>query len=240
MDPIPDHVDHRLRHHHTRPTFNPNRRSMESFLPTPTSRLSPFRFICSFLSVFLSVKIMKASGYETDESQVPRRRTSRVTTPVQLGPGMIQPSQDSRRALNSLPSSIAPSNASASNAPSSITHSRKRVRSASRSDNDCEIVGGHIVPNKASKSKKTGSQKTTALMTKGKKNSGSTASQTHKPAPCMNLPQDSDNDNARIRKRTKVSQAEKAGEEEEEEYDDICLYFDAPTHGTDNFYSNTC
>ncbi|KAH9807283.1 hypothetical protein DFH28DRAFT_938764 [Melampsora americana] len=39
------------------------------------------------------------SGYETDDNPAPRRRSSRIVTPVRQHPSMITPSSDSRRAL---------------------------------------------------------------------------------------------------------------------------------------------
>ncbi|EGG10213.1 uncharacterized protein MELLADRAFT_94615 [Melampsora larici-populina 98AG31] len=187
------------------------------------------------------------SGCETYESQP--RRTSRVTTPLRLEPGMIQPSQDSGRGLF-LPSSQVPLSISSAPKPSA----RKRGRSTSRSD--CETVVSHIVPNPPKRSKRSGierkkavSQKKTSLpQSKGKKavSTASTATAASGPsnqqhsvapsvsshAPSANLRQDSDDENARIRKKKK--KPEGALELKDEVYDDVGLYFGEPTRGEED------
>ncbi|KAH9815061.1 hypothetical protein DFH28DRAFT_893236, partial [Melampsora americana] len=172
-------------------------------------------------SVLPLLTMAQSSGYETNDSQQPRQ-TSCVTTPVQLSPGMIQPSQDSWRSLASLNSLTCPSSATVSStAPSSTAPSHGRAQFTSRSNNECQIVRGHIVPNKAPNCKTTGSQKGVYMLICVFK-SGITASQASEAASCMDLQQDSDKENARICKHPKPSKTV------EEEYDNIDLYFEPP------------
>ncbi|EGG10473.1 uncharacterized protein MELLADRAFT_93455 [Melampsora larici-populina 98AG31] len=168
-DDIDSHeaVTHWLHHQLTRATYNTNSRDEQTTLimnpkkqPTQTRRSTypngwpiELDFVTSRTNLFQSVSpsarlnrvnMCPGSGYETDESHSQchsqPRRSSRITTPVRLEPGMIQPCQDSRRGLFN-PSSQPP--------PSSI--GTKRARSTSRSN--CKMVGGHIVPNQGQKSK---------------------------------------------------------------------------------------
>ncbi|EGG09646.1 uncharacterized protein MELLADRAFT_95800 [Melampsora larici-populina 98AG31] len=196
-------------------------------------------------------KLCGDSGCESDCSQP--RRTSRVTTPLRLTPGMIQPSQDSRRGLF-LPSLQPPPLAGSSAANPT---GRKQGRSTSRSE--CETVVSHIASKPASqivskpvaRSNRSGieqKKKTSVPQSKGKKAvptaSTSTAAtgdsnRNQSVAPSVStqghsrdLRQDSDNENARIRKKSKKSEANP--ERKEEVYDAIEIYFEEPTPGSED------
>ncbi|EGG03309.1 uncharacterized protein MELLADRAFT_90326 [Melampsora larici-populina 98AG31] len=136
-----DDVAHWLHHQVPRPTSNPHgiRWPIVFNFVTPTSNL--LHLVCSNSPLDSFNNMCPGSGYDTDETPSQPCQTFWITTPLQLDPGMIQPSQDSRRGLFN-PSSL-------TQPPSSSGF--KRARSTSRSK--CDLVGGHIVPNQGQLSK---------------------------------------------------------------------------------------
>ncbi|EGG10421.1 uncharacterized protein MELLADRAFT_93371 [Melampsora larici-populina 98AG31] len=174
-------------------------------------------------------KMCGDSGCESDCSQP--RRTSRVTTPLRLAPGMIQPSQDSRRGLFLPSSQPHPSAGSSAANPTG----RKRGRSTSRSE--CETV---IQP-QWHRTKEEDFQPEEVIRSPIERiESCSHRIYVHrcyrrvksKPSHSRDLRQDSDDENARIRKKSKKSEADP--ERKEEVYDAIEIYFEEPTPGSED------
>ncbi|EGG00597.1 uncharacterized protein MELLADRAFT_93074 [Melampsora larici-populina 98AG31] len=246
-----DDVTKWLHHQLTRPTINPNNRWLnDSNTNTPTSNSSR---LDSPRSQLISSNMSRASGYETNESQP--RRTSRITTPARLDPGMIQPSQDSRCGLFLPPLQLHSSIASSAVNPTG----RKRGRTTSISDS--ETASSHVPCNQPHRSNLTGNKKKKKIGQKKplpppshpfnqKPKSDMTIiiagcfhcfngygcfrkiepKQISGQGPSIDLRQDSDEENTRIRKRSKTNPDPK-----EDNYDDIALYFGAPTAGDKDF-----
>ncbi|EGG06554.1 uncharacterized protein MELLADRAFT_86381 [Melampsora larici-populina 98AG31] len=167
-----DDVADWLHHHVTRPTTNPQGIGIGwpivlNFV-TPTSNFYELTRILNLTTLITPIQLLplvcptsrldsfnmsRCSGYDTDDTQSQPRRTSRISTPLRLDPGMIQPSQDSRRGLFN-PSSQPPSSSGL-----------KRARSTSRSD--CDVVGGLNVPTQGQMSKTVNQAKPTSQQRSG-------------------------------------------------------------------------